>query len=134
MRTTIIATLLVALFSCNSETRTSKPFVIHGDTLGWSDSLYIDFQGGYYSDSLTVFVNGEPFTTFTDLTTDPVWSWAGATAIPISTTESISVCLFRTDKTDSLTLELPTNNFIGISNYAERGWHIETSKEPFIYE
>ena len=134
MKFIITATLATLLLGCNSQTPPFKPFVVHGDTLGWSDSLYIHFQDGFYSDSLTVLVNDDTYATFNDLTTNENWSLADGIVIPMESIKYVTVLLHRTTGTDSITLELPMNNFIGLSNNSRTGWTVTTSKKPFIYE
>lgn len=126
--------MTIVLLGCNSQVPTSIPFVRYGDTLGWSDSIYIHFQDGFYSDSLSVLMNKDVFTTITNLTTNPNWSLADGIVIPKQTTNSINIILHRTSGTYSLMLELPTENFIGISSVNDSGWVVETSKKPFLYE
>ena len=108
--------------------------MFQGDIVGHTNSLYIDFQEGFTSDSVKVIVNGILINK-QKLFSDYVLGLAGVLDLPIDSLQTLEIMLSKRGKQYYIKVDSVKSNFLEVYYDPQKDeLSYSFKRDPFSYE
>ncbi len=102
--------------------------------MGTQNSIYIDFQGGFLNDTISIFENDVKILTEV-ISTNEVLGFAYRYEFSMKDSiNNLTIALFHNNKKFRLDLNSFSSNYVGVGFDEEFGLRLQFFDKPFLYE